>query len=201
MKLKATLFYSLFVFFILSNLQAQVTEAWTDFGGYWRSSSTNLNPIRPNNTHHLLAFRFNGTIYSTNVNNNILDANGVTGYQNLNFRALPIATLPTTSSQPAYFIGLGANFDGLPSAVNNSPTEPFTAITNGNQVASFLTRGTKGLDLGSCLTNIPSGTTARFNLSSAGITTANINDGVPDILVSQIAQPTSTGVDQLRFVN
>ncbi len=199
--MKTKLFFSLFVIVFSATLNAQtVNEVWTDFGGFWNSSSTNQNTIQPNNTHHILAFRYGSTIYSTNVNNQILDDNDVTGYTQVEFRALPISTLPTTGST-SYFVGLGAEFDGIPIGVNSSSTQPFAAITNGSEVADFLTRGIKGLDLGSCLTNIPSGTTAEFNLSSAGITVGNIGDGVPDLLVSQIAQPTTTGVDQLRFVD
>ena len=198
---------NLYVLFLLlcfitfnSTVNAQVTEIWTDYNGFWRSSSTSINSIRPDNGHNLLAFRFNGIIYSTNVNNAALNANGVTGYSTLNVRALPVASLPTTGGS-TYFVGLGARVDGLPTAVNNSSTAPFNAITTGNQVANFITRGIQGLNLGSCLTNIPSGTSARFNLSSAGITAANVNDGIPDILVSQVAQPAGSNTDRLKFVD
>ena len=190
-----------FTLFSINVTDAQVTEIWTDYQGFWRSSSSNINSIRPNNTHNLLAFRFNGIIYSTNVNNTILDNNGLMGmYNTLNFRALPVASLPTTGGS-SYFVGLGAQFDGLPTTVNNSSTAPFNAITTGNQVASFITRGIRGLDLGSCLTNIPGGTSARFNLSSAGITIANVNDGIPDVLISQVAQPAGSDTDRLKFID
>ncbi|MGB2087057.1 MAG: T9SS type A sorting domain-containing protein [Psychroflexus salarius] len=181
------------------NTTAQVTEIWTDYQGYWRSSNTNFNSVKPDNTHNLLAFRFNGTVYSTNVNNAILDDNNVT-YTSVDFRALPVSSLPT-SGGTSYFVGFGASFDNIPNGVDNSATFPFNAITNGSQSASLLTRGEKGLDLGSGLTNIPQGTTARFNLSSGGITVANLADGVPDILVSQIAQPSGSNTDNLYFVD
>jgi hypothetical protein len=176
-----------------------VTEVWTNYGGFWNSSSTSISPVQPDNSNELLAFRFGGTVFSTGVNDTKLTNNGVS-FTALTMRALPIATLPTTGSS-SYFIGLGQLADGIDNGVDNSSTQPFQAITNGTQVASFLTDGIQGLDLGTNVTNIPSGTTARFNMSSAGITAANIGDGIPDILVSQAAQPVATNIDQLRFVD
>lgn len=198
-----SLTYTFLVFLLLTyNAKSQVTEIWTDYQGYWNSSSSSINALKPDNTHHLLAFRYNGTIYSTDLDNTILDNNSVTGYVSTNFRALPVSTLPvSTSNTNPYFVGLGANFDNLPTAVDNSTTAPFSAITTENEAAEFITSGIKGLDLGSSLTNIPQGTLARFELSSAGVTLANVGDGVPDILVSQVAQPAGTDTDNLKFVD
>lgn len=188
------------VFVVVSTAQSNVTEIWTNYNGFWSSSATTINPVRPDNSHELLAFRFGSTIYSTGVDDQKLIDNGVVSFTPLNFRSLPIPTLPTTGSS-SYFIGFGQLFDGLDNAVDNGNTNPFAPITNGAQVASFLTDGIQGLDLGTNITNIPSGTISRFNLSSAGVTLNQIGDGVPDILISQTAQPVATNVDQLRFVN
>ncbi len=184
---------------------AQVTRIWTDFNSYWTSSSANINTVKPNTAHNLLAFRWNGNNYSTAVNNAKLTANGVT-FIPTKFRALPINEVPLTSVNAAYFAGLGALVDGLPTTVDNGNVNPFKPLTTGAQKAAFLTKGVQGLDLGSCLTNIPTGTapnltSIRFNLSSSGITLSNVNDGVPDILISQVAQPSANNADKFRFVN
>lgn len=192
---KILLFITLICFFSSS---AQVTQIWTDYDSFWTSSSTAINPVKPNTAHNLLAFRWNGTNYSTAVNNAKLTANGVT-FSNTKFRALPINSVPLTGSS-SYFIGLGALVDGLPTAVDNGATNPFAPITTGVQKATYLTKGVQGLDLGSCLTNIPATATIRFNLSASGITLSNVNDGKPDILVSQVASPSSTA-DKFKFVN
>lgn len=199
---KLLLILAIFCFYVGS---AQVTQIWTDYNSFWTSSSANLNAVKPNTAHNLLAFRWNGTTYSTAVNNAKLTANGVT-FSPTKFRALPINDVPLTSPNAAYFAGLGALVDGLPGAVDNGPINPFKPLTNGAQKAAFLTKGVQGLDLGSCLTNIPTGTapnltSIRFNLSSTGITLANVNDGIPDILISQVAQPSANNADKFRFVN
>ncbi|WP_432670964.1 T9SS type A sorting domain-containing protein [Flavobacterium sp. SM2513] len=179
---------------------AQVTQIWTDYSTFWTSSSSSINAVKPNTAHDLLAFRWNGTNYSTGVNNAKLAANSVT-YTATKFRGLPINSVPLTGPSSAYFIGLGALVDGLATTVDNGSTNPFAPITTGIQKATYLTKGTQGLDLGSCLTNIPSGTPIRFNLSSNGITWSNVGDGIPDILISQVAQPSTTAADKFKFVN
>lgn len=191
---KFLLIITLICFFSSS---AQVTQIWTDYDTFWTSSSTSINAVKPNTAHNLLAFRWNGTNYSTAVNNAKLTANGVT-FSSTKFRALPINSVPLTGGS-SYFIGLGALVDGLPSNVDNGPINPFAPITTGEQKATYLTKGVQGLDLGSCLTNIPS-TSIRFNLSASGITLSNVGDGIPDILVSQVASPTGVA-DKFRFVN
>jgi hypothetical protein len=178
---------------------AQVNQIWTDYSTFWTSSSTSINPVKPNTAHNLLAFRWNGTNYSTGVNNTKLTDNGVT-YTSTKFRGLPINSVPLTGSD-SYFIGLGALVDGLATTADNGITNPFAPITTGIQKATYLTKGVQGLDLGSCLTNIPTGTPIRFNLSSSGITWSNVGDGVPDILISQVAQPSATLADKFKFVN
>lgn len=193
---------------------AQVTRIWSDYNSFWTSgivsetgATTTPNSVKPNTAHNLLAFRWNGTNYSTGVNNAKLTANGVV-FSGTKFRALPINSVPLNSATSAYFVGLGALVDGLPGAVDNGATNPFAPITTGVQKASYLTRGAQGLDLGSCLTNIPASsgtpavvTTIRFNLSQSGITLSNVGDGIPDILISQIAQPSATNNDKFKFVD
>lgn len=194
-------YFALLLCLFIGYANAQVTRIYTDFNNFWTSGSGtgNINSVQPNLSHNLLAFRWNGTVYSTGVDNAKLTANGIT-YQNTKFRALPITTVPLTSSSGGsnpYYIGVGALSDGLANTTSNTFINP--QVTTGAMKAAYLTMGENGLDLGTGLTNIPSGSTLTFNLSANGITLANINDGVPDVLVSQIAQPTNTGVDQLFF--
>lgn len=96
---------------------AQVTQIWTDYNNYWTSSSTNINDVKPNTSHNLLAFRWNGTNYSTGVNNAKLTEKGVT-FTETKFRALPINSVPLEGGS-SYFIGLGALIDCLPNTVDN----------------------------------------------------------------------------------
>lgn len=174
----------------------QVTQMYTDYNNFWNSRSTSINSVKPNLSHNLLAFRWNNTIYSTGVDDTKLNNNGLT-YVHTKFRALPITTVPVSGGS-SYFIGFGALTDGIANGVSTTQINPH--ITTGAQKAKYLTDGLNGLDIGTCLTNIPAGSTLTFNLSINGITLANVNDGIPDILVSQIAEPASV-FDELYFVD
>ncbi|WP_159432719.1 T9SS type A sorting domain-containing protein [Mesonia phycicola] len=191
-------FLALFVFLLISfNNQAQVTEIYTDYLGYWKSTSSANNSILPEDSHAVLAFTANGTTYSTGVNDTKLTSKGVS-YTSANFRALPVLELPTTGGG-SYYIGFGQLTDGIDNGTSTSSL-PFTANPTGAELASYLTAGPNGLDLGTYFTNIPSTSTIRFELSSAGLDMIDVGDGIPDILVSQIAQ-VSTTKDELRFVD
>ncbi|MEJ6620278.1 MAG: hypothetical protein QNL06_06730, partial [Pontimonas sp.] len=73
-----------------------VTEIWTDFGGYWNSSTTDAAAGSgsytldfPDTAHNLLAFTWSGTTYSTGVNDATLTSNSVT-FTADQWSALPI---------------------------------------------------------------------------------------------------------------
>ncbi|MBZ9651618.1 T9SS type A sorting domain-containing protein [Psychroflexus montanilacus] len=195
---KITFLSLILTLFLFGFAQGQVTQVFTDYEGFWQSSNTSINPIKPENSHNVLGFRFNSANYSTGVNDARLDQNGIT-YTPANFRALPFNSLPT-SGGGSYFIALGQLFDGINNGTNNSATEPFMANMSGQGLTQFLTNGDKGLNLASGFSNIPTTSDFEFRLSTNGINPVAIGDGVPDILVSQIAQPTSTA-DIARLVD
>jgi hypothetical protein len=199
MKLKL-FFISLFLFSTFTHAQA-VDKLWTNYNGLWSSEETSFNPVLPDNNHELLAFRYGTTVYSTGVDDQVLTDNSVT-HTSAIFRALPVASLPTSGGS-SYYLGFGQLADGIDNGTDNGNTIPFSPIVTGSQVAAALTDGENGLELGTNITNIPQGTTAIFALSSNGITLANISDNVPDILVSQTAQPLGSGsnFDRLYFVD
>lgn len=100
--------YFFLILFLLNffTLQSQTVDyIYSNFGGYWESGVGNLNPTNPNNHHELLAFRFSSTVYSTGVNNALLDANGVT-YANTTYKALPVqdGSFPTSPGSESHFI-------------------------------------------------------------------------------------------------
>ena len=187
----------IFAIFSVETYAQQVTGIYTDYLGYWHSTNTNQNPVQPENSHNALGFTYGGITYSTGVNDIILDNHSVT-YSAQDFRALPILSLPT-SGGGSYWLGFGQLYDGIDNGADTSSSSPFQANPSASELASYLTDGPHGLNLGTYFTNIPNGTNNRFELSTAGLDLTNIGDGVPDIFVSQIAQPGST--DQLRFVD
>ena len=168
-----------------------VTEIVTDYGGFWRSGTGLnlnylLNPILPDNSHQLLAFTVKGQRYATGVNNQLLGTKGLS-YVNTQYQALPVASLSSTITSNTK-IGLGQLYD----LVDNGPSTPPPA----NDYTKYLTDGAQGLDLGTGVANLPAGT-LRFAI---GVDPKAIGDGVPDVLITQIASPDANG-DQYQFLD
>ncbi len=169
--------------------QRAVTRIYSDFGGFWDSFST----TKPDNSHNLLAFRWdadgNGTAYapvtySTGVNDAALTTNGI-AFQAGSFISLPIYNIPTPGSNT--FIGVGKMYGG------NGNVSP---IPVNNNMVEYLSDGINGLGLGSAIFNIPQGSS--ISLNTMGIVAASIGDGVPDLIFTQMGEPSSTN-DSYHF--
>lgn len=169
-----------------ANSQA-VSGIVTDYNGYWKSSTSSLNPLKPSNSHNLLAFTYNGVMYSTGVNDPLLHSHGETFATN-DFWSLPVANISGTINGTTK-VGLGEMFDG----VTNGPS----IIPPNYDIAGYLTDGIKGLNIGTCIANLPAGSMS-FSVSS--INPSSIGDGVPDILVTQVADP-SNSFDRYSFTD
>jgi hypothetical protein len=175
---------------ILSNttVNAQdVSEVITDYNGYWKTSSTAVNSVKPDNSHNLLSFSYNGTRYSTGVNDASLSAHGETFTPEV-FHALPMQNFTGTITSNTK-IGLGAMADGVYNGTAGTPPS--------RTLGKYLNDGINGLDLGTGVANIPAGT---MFLSVTNLQAGLIGDGVPDILVTQIADPSSK-FDRYEFTD
>ena len=165
---------------------ASVTGVYGSFGGGWASTTaTASSTVQPNNSNLLLAFTVGGVTYSTGVNDGAIPSS--MSFTPANFSAFaPDSITPGGST----LIGIANNWGGQP--------QDATGIIPGstNSVTDFLTDGTQGLEMATALFNQPSGI-LRFPM---GITSeASINDGIPDILTTQVGQPGAA--DTYRFVD
>ncbi len=169
-------------------IQAQaISGIITDYNGFWKTSSTSLSAIKPDNSHNLLAFTYNGKQYSTGVNDALLSSRGET-YIPGDFWALPVAQITGTINNNTK-AGFGALYDG----VYNGPGVQPPAYG----VSMYLTDGIKGLNIGTCIANLPSG---NLHFSISNIQASSIGDGIPDIVVTQIADPSGSS-DRYEFTD
>jgi hypothetical protein len=176
----------LFVSGFTGLLNAQsVSEIITDYNGYYKTGSASVNPVKPDNSNNLLAFSFNGTRYSTGVNDALLTSHGET-FTASSFRALPMDNLTGTPVGNTK-IGLGAMADGVFNGAGTAPSR---------NIGQYLNDGPNGLDLGTAVANLPVGT---MFLSVSNLSSSHIGDGVPDILVTQVADPS--GADHYAFTD
>jgi hypothetical protein len=171
---------------ISANSQS-VSGIITDYNGYWKSIATTVNSVKPDNSHNLLAFTYNGTTYSTGVNDAALALHGETFSAN-DFWSLPVGTISGTVTSNTK-VGLGEKYDGVS---NGSSLTPLA-----NNMSPYLTDGIKGLDLGTCVANLPLGSMT-FLVSS--INASSIGDGIPDILITQVADPSGSS-DRYQFTD
>ena len=163
-----------------------VSQIITDYNGWWKTSQSSQNPVHPDNHHNLLAFTFSGTTYSTGVNDASLTAHGETFTPGV-YQALPLHNVAGTPSGNTK-IGLGAMADGVYNGAGAAPSRT---------LGPYLNDGTNGLDLGTCVANLPAGT---MFMSVSNIRPEMIGDGIPDIVVTQIADP-STQYDAYEFTD
>ena len=178
----------------------RIITNWEDApGGMWVSTATSsVAANRPDKSHSLLAFQYGNILYSTGGESAIvstLNANGYTEgngtnantYKVGNFRALPISNLEGTVGSNANLIVLGSKVDG-----NGSAQVPTAPSVNGLKIRDVLIDGIRGLDLGSGVTNLPSSSVMLFQATD--IVGEGIDDAVPDIMVTQVAEPGSTDI-------
>jgi hypothetical protein len=164
-----------------------VTEIITTYNNYWKSSATAINAARPDSSHTLLGFTYNGLRYSTGVNDAALSSHGDSFIPG-DFRALPLVGM-TGIVNGNTKIGLGALYDGV---FNGAPS-----LTPANNIPMYMTDGIKGLNIGTGVANLPSG---NINFSVSNLQLSSIGDGKPDVLVTQIADPSGSA-DQYEFTD
>ncbi|RRQ45830.1 SdrD B-like domain-containing protein [Chryseobacterium sp. SC28] len=160
--------------FLFSQSANEVTQVYTDYNGYWTSSKDAISTTKPDNSHNLLAIRWNGTVISTGVNDAILTANGQTFTPRI-FNALPVNFMPAPSSSS--YIGVGYQYGGSGSAT--TPNPPVT-----NNLNTYLVDGTNGLNLGTAIYNLPASSEINYVITS--INPGSIGDGIPDFIVTQV---------------
>jgi hypothetical protein len=176
----------LLMFFPLVSCAQAVTEIITNYNGYWRTGTSAMSSTKPDNHHELISFSYNGTRYSTGRNDALLTSNGLT-FSPGTYNALPMTNIAGAATSNTK-IGLGAMADGVFNGAGSAPSRT---------LGPYLNDGIQGLDMGTCVANLPVGT---MFLSVSNIQAAKIGDGIPDILVTQIADPSTT-YDSYEFTD
>ncbi|WP_207539237.1 DUF7507 domain-containing protein, partial [Flavobacterium johnsoniae] len=187
---------TLILFLISFNLSAQssVSRIYTDWNGYWTSNSSTPVNNRPDLDNNLIAFSWKTKTYSTGVNDGALDARTI-DYSKQKFRALKIQSLGIGPS--TYFLQ-GSKIDGSNATTRLEPALAGSTAT-GAELASRLTDGVNGLSLGTGVANIKEGS-AEFKIGTSNLNLTGINDGTPDLIVTQVAEYGGSP-DKFKFID
>jgi hypothetical protein len=174
---------------VSANAQSGVTQVYSDYNGFWSSTTASNNAVHPDSSHNLLAFTYSGTTYSTGVNDLKLTLNAVS-FTALDFASFNTPTGSITGNSGSTYIGVGYNYGG---GGNVTPL-PVT-----NDIAEYLTDGTNGLNLGTGIFNIP---VTKISYPVSGFSLGTIGDGIPDVMLTQIGDPPpSSSFDTLYFAD
>jgi len=161
-----------------------VTEIFSNFSGFWRSSTTSRNPVLPNLSHELLAFTSGGTTFTTGVaDDNLYDSNGNGLSDGIDSNNDGISDISATESSwmaltPSNNIYSEATFEANLNDGNNDNALGLTVINDPttDPLNPLLTHGQNGLDLGTGIVNI--GDTWTYEIDP--IVATNVGDGIPD---------------------
>lgn len=159
---------------------------------FWRSTGT----TDPDNSHDLIGFKFNGIVYSTGVDDDMLTTNlsseiditSTSEYVKQDFRAYSTNGISGNVHSSNYIV-TGDWVDGI---IGEGSTTINSNVIKGLTAYDVITDGVNGLDLGTGITNFNQ--TASIKFFSGNGQPGAIGDDIPDLLISQIAQPGGTDV-------
>ena len=163
-------------------LAAPVTRVFGSYGaGGWQSSAGSISAVVPNDSNLLLGFTTTSGTYGTGVDDATLGTlPGGAGFTPARFEAFtPGVIVSGAATRP--LIGIASNWAGLPQGATG-----FVPSNLGLPLAHYITNSAQGLELSTGLFNIPAS-----NLDFAvTLTSATQIGGAPDILVTQIGDPS-----------
>lgn len=170
----------------------------TDYNGYWKSTAASgVQANQPNTRHNVLAFRYNNIWYSTGADDSILDAHGET-YVPQTYRAYSTRGV-VGKTHGELFLAMPDLEDGTAHTALGNPNSPNIL---GMTIFDVLIDGLNGLDIGTGVTNFNRNASISFfsdHAQSGG--GAFYNDNIPEVLISQIAQPNGTDYYHFSDVN
>ena len=188
--INAYLAFGFFLSFLMMSAQEEVTTIYGDQGGFFTSSSA--TPLTATDSNNLLGFIADGVTYSTGVDDSVLTSNGIT-FTAANFFAFPI---PGVINYDALeLLGVAYNWGGVNQT--NLPTDyinSFSPIVPTN----FVKDGANGLEMSTNFFNINAQDIEYDDLTV--LSTANITDNIPDIIVNQTRSALSSHNDQIGLL-
>lgn len=188
----------IFIFILFANVcfsQNTVSTVYTDLNGYYKSTTTPASAYTQG-SHNVIGFEWKNKLFSTGVNNDVLSVNNPNQpIINQVFKNFPTDSLAAPNYGEAKSarngIGLGV------------PENEFANYTGYKQsdYKKYMSDGINGLDIGTGVFNINL-VSGEVKFNNVAVNVSSINDGIPDILITQIGSPpTGNQEDKYMFRN
>jgi len=183
-------------FFFCSLMYSQLAPSviYGDYNTYWTSQNNSTTYVTAQDTNNLLGFTVGGVTYSTGVNNARLTANGVS-FVNESYKSFP-TSINTTSTAASFLIGIPRYVNGVLQDQTNTPS-----LSCSTSLGYYLRDGINGLDLSTAVFNIPTQELTFLVNVLADINPNCITDDIPDIIVTQVGQPSNSRFDVFKFTD
>lgn len=153
---------------------------------------------QPNHNLYLVGFRYNNLVYSTGVNDKLLSDNHIS-FVPAKIKALAVTDRALTRNAKENLVCLPAMLDGSASIIKPTNYNNGLGLTTPARLKTLLEDGKKGLNITTGYANITAGDPIIVPIDFS-MSPTSINDGIPDILISQIASPEGK-LDKLKFVD
>lgn len=185
----------LITFFLNHFLYSQIRPSviYGDFNGYWVSQNNTSTYVTSRDNNNLIGFRVGTTNYATGVNNAALTSHGIS-FVNENYKAFP-SSFSVLSTANNFLIGTPRYINGVQ---QTQTVAPFLSCDV--NLGFYLRDGLNGLNLGTAIFNIPKQELAFYVNVLADINPSCINDDIPDIIVTQVGDPSPT-FDVFKFTD
>jgi uncharacterized repeat protein (TIGR01451 family) len=194
----AKYYFSLFMFLncVYTFSQKNITHVYTTYDGWWSSGIGAINSKFIDDSSILLAFEVNGIIYSTGINNALLDTKlGSGNYNNITeYEALPVEKINTVAGS---YIGIPYRWGGIEQLGGGLKTGYYTLPQSATTY--YLTDGTHGLEMSTAVFNIASGFNSEYPIQTINPAEIGSATTAPDIIVTQMGEPGST--DTFKFID
>jgi hypothetical protein len=161
-----------------------IDQLYTDYSGYWTSSNAAVNNTQPDLSHNLIAFKYGNTLYSTGVSDTILSNRSIS-FTSALWNAFPVDSVT----------GVGTGAVLLWAAGNDGRVD--SAINPLKKIKDVLIDGKRGLDIGTGIANF----TSEIDFTVTDIDVNKISDTEPDILITQVADPSGSNFDRFWFID
>ncbi|WP_179336913.1 hypothetical protein [Winogradskyella ludwigii] len=176
--------------------EIEIDEIFTDWdyngNGYYRSNwwDNADESTYPSDRHDLLAFTIDGVTYSTGVNDALLDLKSIS-YTAQNYQAYSTNGITGFPHRDNYLL-MADEIDGAIDATILNAQVSATAY-------DVIIDGVNGLDLGTGIANFNKEASVRF-FSGNGIFGA-VNDNIPDLVITQIANSNGNLTDVYYYAD